>query len=210
MKVYNLFLGILFVIALALSFNDANAGLSMMFLIGCWTQVPEYNRTDIPKMNKTVNNEVTRNLDFSWNDEKTRQPDLSFLRSQVPKEIKSDLALGGRLRSDTQDTLVQGALNDTAGSGVINSFSGRGAVAKDLGQMSEGLHQTRLARAQDYVKSEPLEFLGLKAGDIGSIFVDDKVRQFQNKKDQAQAQQADTATNIAIGLGVANMVASLI
>lgn len=199
----------LVLVAIAVSIVSPESGF-VLFLIGCWTQVPKYERTDIPKMNKQVNEQMSDNVDFSWGDEQNRQPDLNFLRLNVPKEIRADLALGGKLRSDTQDTVVQGALNDTAASGTINSFNGRGAVAKDLGQMSEGLRQTRLARAQDYVRSEPLDFLGLRAGDIASVFVDDKVRAFQNEKDKVQAQQADTATNIAIGLGVASILANLI
>lgn len=202
-------LGVILAVLASMHF-DAHSLSFLWLALGCWTSVPDYKRTNIPQMNNTVNDQVNNNLNYSWSDEASRQPDLNFLRTQNPKEIRADLALGGQLRSDTQDQVVQGALNDTAGSGVINSFNGRGAVAKDIGQMSEGLRQTRLARSQDYIKSESLEFLGLKAGDIGSIFVDDKVRDFQNQKDKVQAQQADTATNIAIGLGVANIVAGLI
>lgn len=200
-------LGVLSLYALSHAWYLSNSNLKVL---GCWTAVPKYERADIPKLNKETNEQVQDNLDFSWGEEQSRQPDLNFLRLQVPKEIRSDLALGGKLRSDTQDQIVTGALNQTAASGVINSYNGRGAVAQDIGQMSEGLRQTRLARAQDYVRSEPLDFLGLKAGDIASVFVDDKVRAFQNEKDIAQAQQADTATNIAIGLGVASIVANLI
>jgi hypothetical protein len=37
---------------------------------------------------------------------------------------------------------------------------------------------------------------------MGSIFVDDKVRDFQNKKDKAAAQASDTASLISIGGGI--------
>lgn len=140
-------------------------------------------------------------------------PDQSALRkgnNSVPANILNDLKLGGGLRADTQDSVMGSSLNQANSSGVINSFSGRGLVAKDIGQTAEGLRQTRLARAQDYIRSEPLQFQGLNSGELASVFTDDKVREFQNQKDKAQAQQADTATNIATGLGIANIIGSFL
>jgi hypothetical protein len=37
---------------------------------------------------------------------------------------------------------------------------------------------------------------------MGSIFVDDKVRDFQNKKDKAAAQQNDISSIISLGAGL--------
>jgi hypothetical protein len=170
----------------------------------CWTSVPDYKRTDVPKVNRDIIRQVRDNFDSSYSYEEDRLPDQSHLRFEVPKQIRDDLELGGNLRADTQDQIVQAALNGTNASGVINSFNGRGQVAKDIGQQAEGIRQARLGRAQDYMAQNPMDYLGLTSGQMGSIYVDDKVRDFQNQKDKVQAQQADTATNIAIGLGVLN------
>ena len=168
--------------------------------------MPDYERTDVPQVNEDIIGQVKDNFGESYDYEQQKLPDQSYLRFEVPKQIKSDLDLGGNLRADTQDQIVQGALNGTNASGVINSFNGRGLVAKDIGQQAEGIRQVRLGRAQDYMAQNPLDYLGLTSGQMGSIYVDDKVREFQNEKDKVQAQQADTATNIAIGLGILNAI----
>jgi hypothetical protein len=179
----------------------------------CWTTVPTYQRTDLGSLNSTINSQTRNNFDSSYAYEAGKNPAQSALRlgpTSVPQNITADINLGGGLRGDTQDQTVNTALNQTNGAGTINSYNGRGAVAKDIGTTAEQLRQMRLSRGQDFLRSEPLQFQGLNSGELASIWTDDKVRQFQNQKDKAQAQQADTATNIALGLGLTQVVSSFL
>lgn len=175
----------------------------------CLTQVPDYKRTKISNgvlssdgNSMNVLGEAKNFFNESYSFENQKVPGQGALRQNTPNAINSELALGGDLRNDTKDLITQQALNGTSASGVINSFNGRGLVAKDIGITSEDLRQKRVSNATTYMANNPLEYIGLTAGQMGSIFVDDKVRDFQNKKDKAAAQQSDLSSLISIGAGV--------
>jgi hypothetical protein len=172
----------------------------------CWTAVPTYQRTDIGQLNGTVGGITAGNYGNSLNVESQNEPNKNALRLQYPAQVLSDMNLGGNLRSDTQDQIVKNALNEATSAGIANSFSTRGAVAQDIGKTAEELRQVRLGKAGDYVRSEPLDYIGLNGGQLAATYIDDKERAFQNQKDKVQAQQADTATDIAIGLGVLDAI----
>jgi hypothetical protein len=168
------------------------------------TSVPKYERANVPELNSNILTQVKSNFDDSWSFEKQKQPNLSAVRKDYPEQVRADLKLGGQLRADTQDQVVGSALNQASNSGVVDSFSGRGLVAQDIGTTAETLRASRMDRAANLLQNEPLEYLGLTSGQIGSIYVDDKVRDFQNRKDQAQASQAETAQKVAAGLALAS------
>lgn len=168
------------------------------------TNVPTYDRVNVPELNENIITQVKSNFDDSWSYEGQKQPHLSGVRQEYPEQVRADLNIGGNLRADTQDQMVGSALNQASNSGVVDSFSGRGLVAKDIGATAETMRASRMDRSANLLQNEPLEYLGLTGGQIGSVYVDDKVRDFQNRKDKAQAAQADTAQNIAMGLAVAN------
>ncbi len=172
------------------------------------TEIPKYDRVNVPQLNSEIIGQVKSNFDDSWAFEGHKQPNLSALRQDYPEQVKRDLDLGGRLHADSQDQIMGSALNQASNSGVVDSFSGRGLVGKDIGASSETIRASRMDRSANLLQNEPLDYLGLTAGQIGSVYVDDKVRDFQNKKDTAQAKQADTATNIASGLAGANALLS--
>lgn len=171
------------------------------------TDVPTYSRTKIPEMSKEIGTQAKINFDDSWLYESQKQPHLNAVRSAYPEQVKNDLALGGQLRSDTQDQVVNSALHQASNAGIVDSNAGRGLVAKDIGVTSEQVHQQRMDRAGNLIKGEPLDLMNLTPGQIGSVYVDDKVRDFQNKKDKAQAAQQDTANNIALGQAAGQVAA---
>jgi hypothetical protein len=162
------------------------------------TDVPDYKRVDFNDLRNKVNTQVKANFDDSWLYEANKQPALNQTRQAYPQQVLNDLNLGGQLRSDTQDQVVNAALHQASNSGIVDSNAGRGLVAQDLGLTSESLRQQRMDRAGNMLKSEPLEYLGLTGGQLGSVYVDDRVRDFQNRKDKAQASQADLQNNIAL------------
>lgn len=175
----------------------------------CLTQVPDYQRTSINNgvlsaggASMNVRGEAQNNFNSSYNFENQKIPGQGALRQATPNAVNADLALGGGLRADTQDQVVQSALNGASSSGVINSFNGRGLVAKDIGVTSELLRNQRVTQAQNYMNANPLEYIGLTAGQMASTFVDDKVRDFQNRKDKAAAQQSDLSNIIGLGAGL--------
>ena len=174
------------------------------------TNVPKYDRVNVPALNTNIIGQVKSNFDDSWTYEGAKQPDLNYVRKEYPYQVKQDLDKGGALRSDTQDQIMGSALNQASNAGVVDSFAGRGLVAKDIGSTSEMLRASRMDRAHNMMAGEPMDYLGLTGGQIGSIYVDDKVRDFQNRKDIAQAKQADTAQNMALGLAAVNTLANFI
>lgn len=174
------------------------------------TTVPDYQRVDVPELNSDILDQVKSNFDSSWDYEATRQPSLNALRLAYPTQVKADLDLGGNLRSDTQDQIMGAALHQASNSGIADSFSGRGLVAKDIGTSAETLRHSRMDRAGQELSAEPLEYLGLTGGQIGSVYVDDKVRDFQNRKDKAQAQSQGQAQQASMWMGLASALAGII
>lgn len=172
--------------------------------------VPEYKRTSLPELNGVIIPEAKNTFDESLSYEASKQPSLNALRMKYPTEVKSDLQLGGNLRADTQDQVVGAALNQASNSGIVDSFSGRGLVAQDIGQTAETLRGQRMDRAHQYLSGEPLEYLGLTSGQMASVFVDDKVRAYQNEKDKLQAQQAANASNTSTAMGLLGLLGQLI
>lgn len=176
----------------------------------CFSPHLNYQRLNVGDLNDDAFKIVRDNFDDSYKYELSKQPHLAALRQGVPEQIRADLDLGGLLRSDTQDAVARTGLNRAGSSGVIDSFSGRGMVAKDLGLTSEAIRDGRLSRAANYMRGEPLDYLGLTAGQLASAVVDDKVRDFQARRDNMQADRADLATNIQLGFQTALIASNLI
>jgi hypothetical protein len=171
------------------------------------TDVPKYDRVNFDDLRNKVNTQVKANFDDSWTYEAQKRPDLNQVRHNYPTQVRADLDLGGQLRSDTQDQVVNAALHGASNAGIVDSNAGRGLVAKDIGLTSETLRQQRMDRAGNLIQTEPQDFIGLTPGQLGSVYVDDRVRDFQNKKDKAQARQADLQNNIALTTAASQVAA---
>ena len=127
----------------------------------------KYEPIDIEKLKTDATAQSIANAKASIALEKELSPDIASMRTELPKQISSELATGGRLSPDVANQIASQARTIGGGSG---SFFGVGPITAALtGTTAQNLIDQRQQKAASMLAQNQLPTVGLDAGSLASL-----------------------------------------
>ena len=167
----------------------------------------KYEPIDIAKLKAEATQSSIDNARQSIALEKELSPDVAAIRSELPRQVSQELAMGGNLSPDVANQIARQSRTIGGGTGT---FSGVGPITAALtGTTAQNLIDQRQAKAANMLAMNQLPTVGLDPGSVASLEAQQNaaLNQFNLSKaginsnmidSQYQAQMANVGANAGV------------